>query len=145
MAILEAIERMAKDLSATLSERKGVHTLRIVIAERRAFLSRKRLEYIARFRIDDGGREVRFTEMLKESGWGLSSGPGEGMAPGFGVRKEVTRTGMGGREGTIEEQSTLFGKRYEYAFDCGAIRREAEAAARAAGYRFSYRITPLGL
>ncbi|MHB1324864.1 MAG: hypothetical protein ACYC0L_01460 [Thermoleophilia bacterium] len=31
------------------------------------------------------------------------------MSPGFGFKKETYKTGAGPREGTIEEQSTLFG------------------------------------
>jgi len=66
MAILEAMQRMAKDRGATLSEKKGLYTFRLLIAERKAFLSKKRLEYIARFRIDDGSREVRFSDKVDE-------------------------------------------------------------------------------
>ncbi|MHB8159666.1 MAG: hypothetical protein ACYDGS_04125 [Thermoleophilia bacterium] len=59
----------------------------------------------------DGVRTIRFSEMLKESGSGVSGGGGfDGdMSPGFGFKKETYKTGAGPREGTIEEQSTLFG------------------------------------
>jgi len=52
---------------------------------------------------------------------------------------------MGGREGSIEEQSTLFGKQYTYAFDYKKVRASAEDAAVKAGYAFKYQITPIGL
>lgn len=144
MALLDEIQRIARDRGATLGERGGVHTFRLLVAERKVFLSRRRLEYIAWFRVHEDAREVRFSEMLKESGSGLS-GVGDDMAPGFGFKTEVYKTGMGGRDGTIEEQSRLFGKTYAYSFDFRAIQEEIAGAARAAGYEFSYRITPLGI
>jgi hypothetical protein len=42
-------------------------------------------------------KEVRFTEMLKESGSGLSSGGFDHDSPsGFGFKKGTYKTGMGG-------------------------------------------------
>ena len=146
MALLDQITTIGSSVGASFEEKKGVHTMTAVIAERKAFLSKKRLQYIAKFRIDDQGREVRFTEMLKESGSGLSAGGGsDDMSSGFGFKAGTYKTGGGGNEGTIQEQSALFGKTYQYAFDLGAIRTQIEAAATAAGYRFTYQVTPIGL
>ncbi|MHB8859036.1 MAG: hypothetical protein ACYC6Z_06085 [Thermoleophilia bacterium] len=126
MSVIEDIKKIADGIAgpsgapAELKEKKGVWTMKAVIAERKAFLSKKKLEYIAKFRIDDATKTIRFSEMLKESGSGLSSGGGgfdSGMSPGFGFKKETYRTGAGPREGTIEEQSSLFGKDYDYKFD----------------------------
>ena len=115
------------------------------MAERKAFLSRKKLTYIARWRVDDAGREVRFTEMLKESGFGLSGGD-SGMPPGFGFKAETYHTGFGKpRDGTIEEQSNLFGKRYSYSFEFGKVRKELERIAAGGGYAFKYQVTAIGL
>ncbi len=147
MTLLDSIKQIASEIGAEIAEDKGLFMMRLLVAERKVFLSRKKLEYIAKFRIDDEGGEVRFTEMLKESGSGLSSGDGgpEGISPGFGLRKETYRTGAGTREGTIEEQSYLFGKDYTYRFDFKTIRRRVEEEANRAGYAFRIQVTPIGL
>jgi hypothetical protein len=51
---------------------------------------------------------------------------------------------MQGREGTIEEQSKLFGKDYNYNFDFGAIRNKFKGIAEDFGYAFEYHIIGLG-
>jgi hypothetical protein len=116
-----------------------------VIAERTSFLSKKKLVYVAKYRIDGNNREVRFTEMLRESGSGLSGSGDFNSSPGFGFRKETYKTGGGPREGTIEEQSSLFGAKYNYTFNFKAIRVAVEKKARQAGFAFRYQITSLGL
>lgn len=136
--MLEAIQTIAATQGLTLTEKKGVYTLERVVAERKSFLCRKKLLYRARFRIVEEKKEVHFTELLKESGFGLSMGDG-GMSPGFGFRKETYKTGLGPREGTIEEQSTLFGKQYTYIFDFSAVRKAVESAGQAAGYTFRWK------
>lgn len=145
MNIIDEIVKCAQSAGGTLSEKKGIHTLEILVAERKTFLSKKKLTYIAKFRVDDASKELRFTEMLKESGFGLSSGD-SGMSPGFGFKTESYSTGFGKpREGTIEEQSNLFGKQYSYTFDFGRIRGAFETIAGASGYAFKYQLTPIGL
>jgi hypothetical protein len=104
-----------------------------------------RYDLIAKYRIDESKRELRFTEMLKESGFGLSGGQDVDDSPGFGFKKETYRTGGGGRQGTIEAQSTLFEKRYRYTFDWQSIRGAVQAAAHAAGMAFTYQNTASGL
>ncbi len=147
MALLDEIKRIAAEIPAEITEDRGLYTLRFLVAERKAFLSKKKLEYIAKLRIDDQGKEIRFTEMLKESGSGISSGSGgfDDISPGFGFKKETYKTGAGPREGTIEEQSNLFGKDYTYRFDFKTIRPKLEEQAKIAGYEFKYQITPVGL
>lgn len=140
MALIEDIRGMASSIGAELKEKKGAYTLTLVVAERKAFLSRKKLEYIAKFRVDDASRELRFTEMLKETGSGISSGS-EDISPGFGFKAETYKTGAGPREGGITEQSDYFGQQYSYSYDWSAIRNWMEQAAQAAGYSFSYSIT----
>ena len=68
MALIDDIWGMATSIGAELKEKKGACTLRLVVAERKAFLSKKKLEYIARFRVEDASRELKFMEMLKETG-----------------------------------------------------------------------------
>ena len=45
-----------------------------VLAERKAFLSKKKITYTCKARVDDAARTVRFWEMLIEKGSGMSSG-----------------------------------------------------------------------
>jgi hypothetical protein len=67
------------------------------------------------------------------------------MSTGFGFKTESFNTFSGAREGNIEEQSNLFGKKYEYKFDFGAMRKKFEEKAKESGYKFSYQITSIGL
>jgi len=145
MALIEEIKKIAAGIPAELKEHKGIHTLEFVVAERKAFLSKQKLTYSARFRIDEAVHELRFTEMLKEAGSGLVSMGDSDMSPGFGFKAESYNTMSGSREGTIKEQSVLFGKKYQYQFDYGKIREQIEKAAVDAGYGFRYLITPVGL
>lgn len=146
MALQEEIKEVFSAFPAEFSEKKGVVTAEYVVAERKAFLSKKKVTYIAKYRIVEDAKEVRFTEMLKESGSGLSSGGfGDDSPSGFGFKKGTYRTGLGGREGTIEEQSNLFGSKYSYKFDFKAIRAAIQKKAEDAGYAFKYQITPIGL
>lgn len=144
MALRDELAACAKGIPAELKEKKGVYTLEFTVAERKAFLSKKKLTYSAKFRVDDDKKELRFTEMLKEASSGMSSGDSD-MSPGFGFKKESYKTGAGPREGSIEEQSTLFGKEYTYTFDFKTVRTCIEQAAVKAGYAFKYQLTPIGL
>lgn len=138
--LMDVIRTFAEGLPGTLKEKRGIFSLEVVVSERKAFLSKKKLTYSARFRIDDESRELRFTEMLTESGAGMSAGDS-----GIGFKAEAYRTGGGGREGTIEQQSSLFGKRYDYTFDFKTVRAFMENAAAQEGYAFRYQLTARGL
>ncbi|MCJ7605091.1 MAG: hypothetical protein MUO19_03545 [Dehalococcoidales bacterium] len=142
MTFQQELKAFTQTIPAELKEKIGVYELSFVVAERKAFLSKQKLEYKAKFRIDDGKRLVKFTELLKESGSGLSSGD---SSPGFGFKKETYRTKGKEREGSIEEQSNLFGKKYEYRFDFKTVRKTIEELAQNAGYEFAYQVTPFGL
>jgi len=144
MGLQEEIRQVFSALPVECSEKKGVFTIECILAERKSFLSKKKLVYILKYRIDENEREFRFTEMLKESGSGLLGGDLDSSA-GFGFKKTTYRTGSGPREETIEEQSVLFGKRYKYAFDFKAVRAAVEQKVREAGFSAAYRITPIGL
>jgi hypothetical protein len=146
MALQEEIKQVFSTVPAQFSEKKGVITVEYVVAERKSFLSKKKVTYIAKYRVVEDSKEVRFTEMLKESGSGISSGSFDDDSPsGFGFKKETYKTGMGGREGTIEEQSNLLGSKYSYKFDFKATRAAVQKKAEDAGYTFKYQITPIGL
>jgi hypothetical protein len=96
-------------------------------------------------KIDDSSKVVNFSEMLIEAGSGLSSGGGydDGMSTGFGFKTESYNTFGGARQGTIEEQSTLFGKDYSYQFDYKEIRSKIKEVVEQAGYKFEYQILPV--
>jgi hypothetical protein len=148
MALIDELKTIVSEIPAELQEKDGIYSFETLVAERKAFLSKKKLTYSAKFRINGEGKEIKFTEMLKESGSGLSSGgtgfDGE-MSAGFGFKTESYNTLSGAREGTIEEQSSLFGKKYEYKFDFGAMRKKFEEKAKENGYQFAYQITSIGL
>jgi hypothetical protein len=147
MALQDVINSYAKEFGAELGEKKGVYSFSKVIAERKAFLSKKKLTYTAKFRVDEEAKTLKFTEMLMEQGSGFSSG-GDfdgGMSTGFGFKAETYKSGMGGREGNIEEQSKLFGKDYTYNFNYQEVRQKFEQLAKDSGYAFAYQITPMGL
>ena len=142
--LIDEIKKFVEGIPATLKEKKGVYSVEFTVAERRVFLSKKKLTYSAKFRVDEDKKELRFTEMLKESSSGMSSGNSD-VGPGFGFKKESYKTGTGPREGSIKEQSKLFGAQYSYTFDFSKVRTFLEGEAVKAGYAFKYQITPLGL
>ncbi len=144
--IQDDIKKLAESLETNLEEKKGIYTLKLVVAERKAFLSKKKLEYVAKFRLAEETKSLKFTEMLIESGSGLAMGGGmEEMTPGFGFKAQSYKTSLGPREGTIEEQSVLFGKTYQYKFNFKTIREKIKSIAQKAGWNFRYQITPIGL
>lgn len=141
MTLLESIQQYAGSIPAELKESRGLYDLSFTVAERKVFLSRQRLEYRAKFKIDDINRVLKFTELLKESGSGLSSG----NTPGFGFKTETYEIKGKQREGGIEEQSKLFSQKYRYQIEYQTIRSKMSALAEKAGYRFQYQLTALGL
>lgn len=146
MSVADELKNIASRIPAKISEKKGIYEFEVLVAERKAFLSKQKLVYLAKFRVDEANKEVRFTEMLKESGAGVSSGGIDSdMGPGFGFKKESYNTMSGSRTGSIEEQSNLFGKKYQYNFDFGAIRKEFESKTKQHGYKFTYKVTGVGL
>ena len=138
MALSQEIVQYAQEISANLKERKGSNTLSLIVAERKTFLSKQKLTYQAKFRIDETEKLVKFTEMLVESS--------SGMNAGMDYQTQNFRTGKGGQqESVIEKQSILFGKKYTYDFDFTNIRGKIESLTEEAGYNFQYQITAKGL
>jgi hypothetical protein len=129
MALLDDIQAYARTIGAEIKGKGERWEMTKLVAERKAFLSRKKLLYLAKFEIDDAAKELRFREMLKESGAGLEGGSG--------FQTETYRTKPGSREGSIEEQSRLFGKTYAFQFEFGAVRDAIKRLAESAGYRFA--------
>ncbi len=145
MSLISEIQKYASAIPAELKESKGIYELTATIAERKAFLSSQKLQYQAKFRILDDEKLIRYFEMLKESGSGMSTGGDFDSSPGFGFKTETYKTGGTGREGNIEQQSILFGKKYEYRFDFKTVRAKIEELARAEGYRFDLQLLPRNL
>jgi hypothetical protein len=139
MSLLDEIKVFVGSIPAEIKEKKGLCEFNFVVAERKAFLSKEKLTYTAKFRVDDGSKLVKFTEMLKESSSGMSNSGSSFSTTSF-------KTGKDGRsESVIEQQSTLFGKKYDYQFDFKTVREKIEALAQAAGYDFQYQVTAKGL
>lgn len=138
MEIIQAIREFTQSIPAEWEEKNGVFEISFTIAERKTFLSKQKLTYQAKFRIDEANKLIKFTEMLKEGSAGLQAGAG------FQVESYNTFKG-GQREGSIEEQSDQFGKKYSYTFDFKTIRHKVEELAQKAGYDFHYQITASGL
>lgn len=144
--MIEEIKKVLGDYDGQWKEKNGVWEFSSVIAERKAFLSTKKLTYSAKMKIDDDAKSVTFSEMLIEAGSGLTSGGGgfdDGMSTGFGFKTESYNTMSGAREGNIEEQSNLFGKKFEYKFNYKEIRSKVEETAKSSGFEFKYQILPV--
>jgi hypothetical protein len=108
MLLKEKFLEVSKSFSAEFKEqRDGSLVLRFIVAERKVFLSKKKLTYRCKVRISDEKKEVTFFEMLSESSSGLSVGSG------FEFKKETYGIKGKEREGGIEEASRLFGKDYK--------------------------------
>ena len=112
-----------------------------VLAERKAFLSKKKLTYKCKARVDDASRTVRFWEMLMEKGSGVSSGPDD-FGPGVGFKAGTYKTGGKERSGSIEEASSYLGKDYSYQWDYAAVRTALQQVAAAAGYGWETVLNP---
>jgi len=137
MALADDIKELLLKNGGEL-KKKNVTKYSVVVAERKAFLSTKKLEYKASFRVDETSKKVLFSEMLGEKGAGISSGGDFDGTPGFGFKTETYKTGGGAREGSVKEQSDLFGKKYDYNFDFNNIRPGVKKLAEKAGYAFEF-------
>ena len=135
MRIQEALAELAGEIQGKLTSDREGYRLEAVLAERKAFLSRRKLVYQARFRIDETARTVTLSERLQETGTGMGFAGDLGTSAGIGFKKETYRVGLDGvRSGTIEEQFRLFGKKYDYRFSFGPWREKIKQATEAAGF-----------
>lgn len=144
--MIEEVQQALSNYDGTWKEKNGVWEFNSVIAERKAFLSKKKLTYQVKMRIDSVNKIINFSEMLIEASSGLSSSGGgfdDGMSTGLGFKTETYNTMSGAREGNIEEQSNLFGKKFEYKFDYKDVRVKIEEMAKNAGFEFKYQILPV--
>jgi len=144
--MIEQIKQSLENYTGNWKEKNGIWEFTSLIAERKAFLSKKKLTYSSRIKIDSVQKTINFSEMLIEAGSGLSSssdGLDGGMSTGFGFKTETYNTTSGARQGNIEEQSNLFGEKFDYKFDYKEIRSKIEEIAKNNGFTFEYRILPV--
>ena len=135
MSLKSFVIKTSKNFPAEFKEQKdGSLVLQFVIAERKAFLSKKKLTYRSKLGVNDEKKEVTFFEMLSESNAGLSAGSG------FSFKKEIYGVKGKEREGGIEEVSKLFGKSFNYSFDYKKIREAVKKAAEENNYSFSIKL-----
>jgi hypothetical protein len=137
--LINNIKEYLQSINAEFKEKKGAGQITLTVAERKTFLSKQKLTYEAKFRVDEKEKVLRFTEMLKESSAGMASAGAEFTTTNY-------KTGKGGQqESVIEQQSRLFGKKYDYVFDFKSVRDKIESLAHGSGYDFEYRITDKGI
>lgn len=135
----ELIETGKKYPNNFVEKRGGIFLFDLIIARRKAFLRTDKLMYHSRLKIDINKKEIIFFEILKESGAGIGAGGADEFGTGFGFKVEKTKIGSNGRrEGTIKQQSDLFGKKYEYEFAYEKVRQDIESIAKKFGFDFKY-------
>lgn len=138
MSLLENIKMILQPTGGEIKEKKDTLRYTRVVAERKAFLVKQKLEYRLTMKVDDAAKKVVYSEGLFEKGAGMTGGDDMG-GPGFGFSAQTYKTGVAGpRQGTITQQSDFFGKKYSYNFDFNAIRPQIEAAVQAQGYTFEF-------
>lgn len=137
-ALVAEVRRYADAVGLTVQQSPQQLTLERVVAERKAFLSSARLEYRATISLDDARRTARITELLKESGAGLTSGGGDdgdfGSTSGFGFQKSTYNTRTDGIAESIEEQAATLGARYAPGFPYRDVKPMLARICAAIGY-----------
>ena len=138
---MDIVQKFKEQLSDYEVKEKGeTLSFKKVVAERKAFLSKKKLEHSGTIKINTEEKSVVFSDMLKESGSGLSTGGDSDMGNGFGFSATTYSSGLKGRSGNIKEQSDLFGKKYNYSFNYEEMREKIEDVSTKEGYSFKYSI-----
>jgi hypothetical protein len=140
-ALVGEIGRYAQAAGFTVRQSAHQLTLERVVGERKAFLSSAKLEYRATISLDEGRRTARFTELLKESGTGLTSGGGDdgdfGTGTGFGFQKTSYNSRTDGIAESIDEQAARFGTKYAPGFPYAEVKGQLGRICVAAGYSFT--------
>ncbi len=135
--IIDAVRREVPNLGETFVRKKDIWELKALLAERKAFLSRKKLFFRAAFQVDEATRSVRYSERLEESGSGF--GAGDDIV-GAGVRTWKISSGKEAQTGEMTEELRLFGEKYAFTFRCEAVREVVKRVAEEEGFAFHYRI-----
>lgn len=142
--VIDEIKKALQSYDGKWNEKKGLWTFSATIAERKAFLSTKKLTYSCNIRVYEADGKVLFSEVLSEASSGLSSGGmDDGISTGFGFKTETYNTMKGTRQGNIEEQSQLFAKDFTYRFNYGEFRSKVKEAVESSGFHLEYQILPV--
>ncbi len=138
-SLLTELHRFADAWQLTWSEKHGSVHLERVVAERKAMLGTNKLSYRATITVDEGRREVAFTELLAERGSGLSSmGDDDGMGNGFGFQTTSYNTRKDTIADRIEDQARQYARHYTLDFPYARVREVVAQIAAAGGYAFRY-------
>lgn len=142
--LLEEIKKYLDSFDGSLVEEKsGLWVFSYKVASRDTAINKTSVSFMAKFRILDDQKLVRYTEIIKEVSSGL--GVGGDLPMGVGTKSETYRVGAEGREGTVTERSTLAGKSLEYKLDYKAVRQSIKDIAEKNGYKYKYKILPFGI
>jgi len=144
--LIDDISLIASEISAELTEDKGVFTLKYDVGEKGVLITKQNFAYIANFRIDEKKKELRFTEKLNETDYRFSAGADAAKSLGFGflnkhikpnvaVPKEAT--GKKPPEPSVEDDGPVV--------NFAEIKGMIEAAAVKAGYTYKYKSISFGL
>ena len=131
----EALRQWLRSKGGEVQETAEEIVFTQVLGERRLLLLRQRVVFKARFRVDEGKRELHVHEELWEKGGGL---PPES---GGGWQKEVYQAGKN-REGKISARFSLLASRFRFDFDYTQFHRELENLAQEFGYTVRYEFVP---
>ncbi len=132
MFLTKKISQISQLKNALVKEKGQKTIFELILAERKLFLGNKKLQYIGTVVVNEEEKCVYFSEMLKETGFGLEID--------LGTSSEVYSTGLNWRKGNIKADMEAFGKKYKYDFDIESIRKAIEAAVVEEGYKFEYKI-----
>lgn len=140
--LTERLRNFCLNNNGKFEQKKDKIICQFTVAERKAFLTRKKIVYKVNLKVDDITRKVAYSEMLKETGFGLSSSVGDDeLSPGFSFKAHKIKQGFGTPpEGTIIENSYLFGQKYTYRFDYKELREKIKNLVSESGYTIDYKI-----
>ena len=142
MDLRQTITEMGKTVPGQFEPQKdGSARMEAVIAERKAFLSKKKLDLHLPLQ---GRRAGQRSALLRDAqGIGLRRHKRRGQRRdehGLRLQEGDLQHLRERANGSIEEQSKLFGKDYSYKFDFGTFRGAVRKAAEGAGYRFEVKL-----
>ena len=139
MELIDSIVAFAKSVGAEVKVKRDTVEIQKIVADRKTFLSKEKLTYQAKLRVDQKENMVHFFESLKESSAGMSS-------PGVSVQKTKYKVGLSGQqESEFEQQAEFLGQKYDYQFDFKTVRTSIEKYSREAGFDFHYQVIPKGI
>ncbi len=133
MSIEEELRGIAAEFGLDSKEEKGVVALSRPAAEKKGFLSKRKVTYRALYKIDPEKKELHFTEFLVESGSG---------AGGTGSESWSTGRDKEGPEGRVGKRMSALAKKYQIHFPAVEVGVRFRQAAEAGGYAFTYQKTP---